>query len=137
MDTVAIESASQEGTKKCLDEWMRQFCLDAPEETLKDNPILRSPCVLIGDQLTAARVRAIKTDLSQDFNFVQRRQYLVQHPGWFHTILAVETSIHKQYYATYKPFGLMHGFDILKRKRLHSTSVKGMIFDFVFFDPRI
>ncbi|KAI0092039.1 hypothetical protein BDY19DRAFT_990787 [Irpex rosettiformis] len=126
LDTVAIESASQEGTRKCLDEWMRQLGLDGPEDTLKHEPILQKLLVVLGDQLTTVRLRSIKKDRSEDFNFIQRYDHIVEHPGWFHTQLSDETSIHKQYYTTHKPFGLQHGFELLKRKGLHATSVKGV-----------
>ncbi|KAI0088970.1 hypothetical protein BDY19DRAFT_993786 [Irpex rosettiformis] len=126
LDTVQIESASQEGTRKCLDEWMRQLGLDGEEVTQKDMDILKKLLVFIGDQLTTVRIRSIKKDRSEDFNFVQRCEHFVETPGWFHTQLNEELSIHKQYYSTHKPFGLQHGIEILKRKGLHTTSVKGV-----------
>ena len=67
-----------------------------------------------------------KKDREEDFNPEQRLEHFFEVFGWFHTQLAEETSIHKQYYSTHKPFGLPHAFEILKRKGLHSTSVKGM-----------
>lgn len=126
LDTVAIESASQEGTRKCLDEWMRQLGLDGPEEVMRDDETLKKLLVWIGDQLTTVRIRSVKKDREEDFNPEQRLECFFEVFGWFHAQLAEETSIHKQYYAAHKPYGLQHGFEILKRKGLHSTSVKGM-----------
>jgi hypothetical protein len=45
--------------------------------------------------------------------------------GWFHLQIAMEHSIHAQYYGTQQGFGLIHAFDLLKRKGLHSPSVQG------------
>ncbi len=125
LDTVQIESASQEGTRKCLDEWMRQLGLDRPEAELRDHPTFQHLLVWIGDQLTTVRIRSVKKDRSEDYNFVQRLEQFFEVFGWFHAQLAEETSFHKQYYANHTPFGLRHGLDILKRKGLHTTSVKG------------
>ncbi len=125
MDTVQIESASQEGTRKCLDEWLRQLGLEGPEATLKDEPTFRHLLVWIGDQLTTVRIRSVKKDRGEDFNFLQRIEQFFEIFGWFHAQLAEETSIHKQYYSTHKVFGLQHGIEILQRKGLHTTSVKG------------
>ncbi|KAI0695834.1 hypothetical protein BC835DRAFT_1345302 [Cytidiella melzeri] len=125
LDTVHIESASQEGTRQCIDEWMKQLKLDGPEETLRNHPVFQHLLVWIGDQLTTVRVRSIKKDRSEDFNFVQRFDQLVEIFGWFHAQLAEEHSFHKQYYKSMDLFGLRHGFELLRRKGLHSPSVKG------------
>jgi hypothetical protein len=39
--------------------------------------------------------------------------------------MAVKHSIHSQYYGTQQGFGLVHAFDLLKRKGLHSPSIQG------------
>ncbi|KAI0699730.1 hypothetical protein BC835DRAFT_1304423 [Cytidiella melzeri] len=126
LNTVHIESVSQEGTRQCIDEWMKQLKLDGPEETLRNHPVFQHLLVWIGDQLTTVRVRSIKKDRSEDFNFIQRFDQLVEIFGWFHAQLAEEHSFHKQYYKSMDLFGLRHGFELLKRKGLHSPSVKAL-----------
>lgn len=39
--------------------------------------------------------------------------------------MAIEHSIHAQYYGTQQGFRLVHAFDLLKRKGLHSPSIQG------------
>ncbi|KAI0693992.1 hypothetical protein BC835DRAFT_1488319, partial [Cytidiella melzeri] len=122
-DTVHIESASQAGTRQCMDEWLRQLCLDGPNA--QDLPTYKYLLVWAGDQLTTVRIRSIKKDRSKDFNFFQRFRKFVEIFGWFHAQLAVETSIHRQYFKLMNLFGLKHAFDNLKRKGLHTTSIQG------------
>ncbi|KAI0694460.1 hypothetical protein BC835DRAFT_1306326 [Cytidiella melzeri] len=128
LDTVHLESASQEGTRKCMDEWMRQLKFDSPLKTLRNHPTFKHLLVWIGDQLTTVHIRSIKKDRSEDDNFLDRFEQFVKIFGWFHTQLAEETSFHKQYYKDMPLFGLQHGFEILQRKGLHTTSVKGKSF---------
>ncbi|KAF8240041.1 hypothetical protein L208DRAFT_1374469 [Tricholoma matsutake] len=45
--------------------------------------------------------------------------------GWFHVQIAFEHSLHSQYYGTQLGFGLVHAFDLLKHKGLHSPTVEG------------
>ncbi|KAI0681658.1 hypothetical protein BC835DRAFT_1425363 [Cytidiella melzeri] len=127
LDTVHLESASQEGTRKCMDEWMRQLNV-SPLKTLQNHPTFKHLLVWIGDQLTTIRVRSIKKDRSEDDNFLDRFEQFVEIFGWFHTQLAEKTLFHKQYYKDMSLFGLQHGFEILQRKGLHTTSVKGTSF---------
>jgi hypothetical protein len=125
LDTAHIESASQEGTKKCLDEWMKQLKLDGSPSTTRDHPTLKNLLVWIGDQLTTIRIRSVKKDRNEDFNFLERFDNIFEIFGWFHAQLAFETSLHREYYSTMEPFGLQHAFQILQRKGLHSATVKG------------
>ncbi|KAI0683598.1 hypothetical protein BC835DRAFT_1470344, partial [Cytidiella melzeri] len=122
LDTVHIKSASQEGTRQCMDKWLRQLRLDGPNA--QDLPMYKYLLVWAGDQLTTVCIRSIKKDRSKDFNFLQCFRQFVKIFGWFHAQLAVETSIHRQYFKLMNLFGLKHGFNNLKRKGLHTTSIQ-------------
>ncbi|KAI0339474.1 hypothetical protein BDW22DRAFT_1456337 [Trametopsis cervina] len=124
LDTIHVESASQEGTRKCLDNFLAQCNLSGPQ--IKEEPAQRRLLVWMGDQLTVVRIRSIKKDRSEDFNFVQRFDRILEVFGWFHCQLAEDTSFHKQYYKTATIFGLEHAFNVLGRKGLTSPSVQGL-----------
>ncbi|KAI0686262.1 hypothetical protein BC835DRAFT_1288480 [Cytidiella melzeri] len=106
-----------------MDEWLRQLRLDGPDA--QNHHAFKHVLVWAGDQLTTVRICSIKKERSEDFNFLQHFDQAVEVFGWFHAQLAVETSIHRQYFKTMNLFGLKHGFDNLKRKGLHTTSIQG------------
>jgi hypothetical protein len=45
--------------------------------------------------------------------------------GWFHLLMAVENSIHTQYYGNRSSMSLLHDFELLRWKGLSTTSIKG------------
>ncbi|KAI0283764.1 hypothetical protein BC826DRAFT_1127316 [Russula brevipes] len=81
--------------------------------------------VWAGDQLTVSRLRGLQSFRCEDHNSFVRLDFLVPIFGWFHVQMAMEHSLHSQYYGTQLGFGLVHAFDLLKCKGLHSPSVQG------------
>jgi hypothetical protein len=79
----------------------------------------------MGDQLTVCRIRILKKLRSQDLNWWERMEELVEMPGFFHAQIAQEHSIIKQHYGTSDGMGLKEAFDKLERKGLGSPSVQG------------
>ena len=123
LKTVHIEEASYEGNVRVLLEWWRQLgrgTLDGQREMGKSQTI-----VWAGDQLTVSRLCGLQTFHCEDHNGFDRLDFLVPIFGWFHAQMAIEHSIHSQYYGTQQGFGLVHVFDLLKRKGLHSPSIQG------------
>ena len=122
LNTVHIEEASYEGNDRVLKKWWRQLKVDAPKKKMmgEDNLI-----VWAGDQLTVSRIRGLHRFRAEDLNSYDRLAFLKEIPGWFHTQIALEHSLHSQYYGTQSGFGLVHAFDLLKRKGLHAPSVQG------------
>lgn len=123
LNTVHIEEASYEGNDRVLKEWWRQLKLDTPEKKKKmgeDNLI-----VWAGDQLTVSRIRGLHRFRAEDLNSYDRLAFLKEVPGWFHAQIAIEHSLHSQYYGTQPGFGLVHSFHLLNRKGLHAPSVQG------------
>jgi hypothetical protein len=123
LNTVHIEEASYEGNDRVLKEWWRQLEINTPEkkkEMGEDNLI-----VWAGDQLTVSRIRGLHRFRAEDLNSYDRLAFLKEIPGWFHAQIALEHSLHSQYYGTQPGFGLVHAFNLLKRKGLHAPSVQG------------
>lgn len=123
LNTVHIEEASYEGNDRVLKEWWRQLKVDAPEKkkTMGEDDLI----VWAGDQLTVSRIRGLHRFRAEDLNSYDRLAFLKEIPGWFHAQIALEHSLHSQYYGTQPGFGLVHAFDLLKRKGLHAPSVQG------------
>jgi hypothetical protein len=123
LKTAHIEEASYEGNDRVLAEWWRQLHRGTPAENRKMGKT--DSVVWAGDQLTVSRLRGLQSFRCEDHNSFDRLDFLVPVFGWFHLQIAVEHSIHSQYYGTRQGFGLVHAFDLLKRKGLHSPSVQG------------
>ena len=123
LNTVHIEEASYEGNDHVLEEWWRQLGFRS-EEKLQE---LGTKWVLVwvGDQLTVARLRGLQKFHCMDLNLFDRLSFMKTVFGWFHTQIALESSLHSQYYGSHGSFGLQHAFDLLKRKGLHAPSVQG------------
>jgi hypothetical protein len=123
LKTAHIEEVSYEGNARVLAEWWQQPGRDtlSGQKEMGERQII----VWAGDQLTVARLRGLQTFHCENHNAFDRLDFLVPIFGWFHAQMAVEHSIHTQYYGTQLGFGLVHAFDLLKRKGLHSPSVQG------------
>jgi hypothetical protein len=123
LDTVHMEEVSYEGNDCVLHEWWRQLGLDSPEKQkhMGEDAVLVWPC----DQLTVSRIRGLQRFRCQDLNSFDRLDFIKVIFGWFHAQIAVEHSILAQYYGTQLGFGLVHAFDLLKQKGLHSAAVQG------------
>jgi hypothetical protein len=124
LDTVHIEEASYEGNDRVLKEWFRQLDLDSPAEQKRIGE--ESLIVWAGDQLTVSRIRGLKKFRCEDLNSYERMEHIRETIGWFHAQIALEHSLHTQYYGTRAGLGLVHAFDLLNRKGLNSPTVQGV-----------
>ncbi|KAI0670268.1 hypothetical protein C8Q78DRAFT_1090586 [Trametes maxima] len=123
LDTVHIEEASYDGNSRVLCEWLRQLKLNTPEEQRRTGEERVLPWV--GDQLTASRLRGLQQFRRDDCNSFERLDWLVPTFGWFHLMFAFEQSLHTEYYGTRTSLGLLHAFEVLDRRGLHTTSTQG------------
>ena len=123
MHTAKIDEASHEGNQQWMDEWARQLGLDTDEEKEKtgQNRIV----VWSGDQLTASRLRGLKTFRSMDSIPYEQLSWMEPIFGWFHLQMAFATSLHKQYYGKKAGIGFARAFEMLGKKGLASAKVKG------------
>jgi hypothetical protein len=123
LNTVHIEEASYEGNDRVLKEWWCQLDINTPEKQKKmgEDDLI----VWAGDQLTVSHIRGLHRFHAEDLNSYDRLAFLKEIPGWFHAQIALEHSLHSQYYGTQPGFGLVHAFNLLKRKGLHAPSVQG------------
>jgi len=123
LKTAHIEETSYEGNERVLVKWWHQL----ERGTLSDQKEMgeNQTVVWVGDQLTVARLRGLQNSRCEDHNSFDRLDFLVPVFGWFHAQMAIEHSIHAQYYGTQQGFGLIHAFDLLKRKGLNSPSIQG------------
>lgn len=117
LDLLHIDEVSYEGNDHVLEEWFRQLKLDAKGDQL---------VVWAGDQLTVSRIHRLKKFRCMDLNSHDRLEFLKPVFGWFHAQMAIEHSIHSQYWGTRAGHGLVHAFELLNRKGLTSPSIQGI-----------
>ncbi|KAH9949025.1 hypothetical protein B0H21DRAFT_804739, partial [Amylocystis lapponica] len=118
LNTVHIEEASYEGNDRVFQEWWRQLKLDSREEQKKTG--LERTIIWAGDQLTVSRIRGLQKFRCEDRNSFERLAHLVKQFGWFHAQIALEHSLHSQFYLSRAGCGLVQAFELLNRKGLHS-----------------
>lgn len=122
--TVHLEEASYNGNSLLLEEWFRQVGLGSNKEKKKTG--LTRVVPFIGDQLTLSRLHGLYQYRCEDINSYERADYqLLPGPGLLHQDMTIGSSIFTQYQGTSGGHGLRQAFDILNRKDLSSTSVKG------------
>ena len=117
LDLLHIEEALYEGNEKVLGEWFRMVNVD---------PTGQQVLAWVGDQLTVGCIRGLKKFRSMDLNAFDRFEFIIPVFRWFHAQIAMEHSLHSQYYGTRTGHGFVHAFELLNRKGLHSPSVQGM-----------
>jgi hypothetical protein len=117
LDLLHIDEVSYEGNDRVLEEWFRQLRLDPKGDQL---------VVWVGDQLTVSRIRGLKKFRCVDLNSHDRLEFLKPIFGWFHAQMAIEHSLHTQYWGTRAGHGLVHAFELLNRKGLTSPSIQGV-----------
>ncbi len=118
-----MEEASYDGNDRVMHEWLRQLKLDTLDEQKRTGSERIIPWV--GDQLTASRLRGLLHFRRDDHNSFERMDWLIPIFGLFHCMFAFEQSLHAQYYGTRHGLGLVHAFEVLGRKGLHTTSTQG------------
>ena len=116
LDLLHIDEVSYEGNDRVLEEWFRQLKLDP-----KGNHLT----VWVGDQLTVSRIRGLKRFRCMDLNSYDRLEFLKPVFGWFHAQMAIEHSLHSQYWGMCAGHGLVHAFELLNRKGLSAPSIQG------------
>lgn len=116
LDLLHIEEALYEGNDRVLEEWFRQVKLDTTGQQL---------LIWIGDQLTVSGIHGLKKFHCMDLNSDDRLEFLKVVFGWFHAQVAMEHSLHSQFWGTRLGHGLVHAFELLNQKGLHSPSVQG------------
>ncbi|KAJ6477200.1 hypothetical protein C8R47DRAFT_1178829 [Mycena vitilis] len=124
LHTVPFEEASYDGTLRCMLEWFRQLKLDSEDE--QKRTALDRVIAWLGDQLTVERLRGLWKYRHEDYNSFDRMDWMIPVFGWFHLVMALANSLHKQYLSNSANIGgLRQAFDILKRKGLISQATKG------------
>lgn len=117
LDLLHIDEVSYDGNDRVLEEWFRQLRLDGKGDQL---------VIWAGDQLTVSRIRGLKRFRCMDLNAHDRLEFLKPIFGWFHAQMAIEHSLHSQYWGTRAGHGLVHAFELLNRKGLTSPSIQGI-----------
>ena len=123
LGTVNIPEASYEDNSRLIDEWLGQLHLNSPE--MKERLGINMLLVWCSDQLTVNRLRNLIWFRSQDLNSFDQLDWLILSFGWLHFMMAHASGLHKQYLGTSRGRGLSHAFDLLNKKGLGVTSVKG------------
>src|SRR6266481_4272642 len=96
LNAVHIEEASYEGNDRVLKEWWRQLEVNTPEKQKKmgEDDLI----VWAGDQLTVSHIRGLHRFRAEDLNSYDCLAFVKELPGWFHAQIALEHSLHSQYY---------------------------------------
>ncbi|KAJ7055499.1 hypothetical protein C8F01DRAFT_1258377 [Mycena amicta] len=124
LPTSQLEEASYEGTSNVMEDIFKQLELNTKPEQEKTATERIIPW--IGDQLTIERLRGMWKFRHEDHNSFDRLNYMIPVFGWFHLVMALANSLHKQYLCTSGVTGsLRQAFDLLKRKGLITASTKG------------
>ncbi|KAJ7080894.1 hypothetical protein B0H15DRAFT_786779 [Mycena belliarum] len=122
--TVPYEEASYDGTDRVIFEWLRQLHLDTEDE--QKRTATERLIAWLGDQLTVERLRRLWKYRHEDYNSFDRMDWMIPVFGWFHLVMALANSLHKQYLSTSANIGgLRQAFDVFNRKGLISQATKG------------
>ncbi|KAF7291218.1 hypothetical protein MIND_01265300 [Mycena indigotica] len=124
LHTAEIDESTYEGTLKVIDSAFQQLNINSPDEQQRTG--LERFIAWIGDQLTVERLRGLWKYRHEDHNSYDRLDYMVPIFGWFHLLMALANSLHKQFLCNSATTGsLRHAFDLLRRKNLITASTKG------------
>jgi hypothetical protein len=91
LDLLHIEETSYEGNDRVLQEWFRLLNVD---------PTGQQPLIWVSDQLTIGQIRGLKKFRCMDNSSWDHLEFLKPVFGWFHAQIAMEHSLHSQYYGT-------------------------------------
>lgn len=121
--TVHVDESTYEGTDALLTEFMRQLKLDTAggRKTIGMGSVIP----WFGDQLTVERLRGLANYRSEDLNGFDRMDWILPIFGWFHLLMALANSLHKQHFGTLSGRGLRQAFSNLQRKGLQTIQIKG------------
>ncbi|KAG8729896.1 hypothetical protein FRC10_003318, partial [Ceratobasidium sp. 414] len=86
LGTVPIDESSIGGNLQVINEITRQTDLDSDADKKSLGMGVRTIPV-VGDQMTASRLRTLRTLRSRDPNGFERLSWIVVVPGWFHILL--------------------------------------------------
>ncbi|KAH9923719.1 uncharacterized protein BXZ73DRAFT_91408 [Epithele typhae] len=126
LETVEQDESTYAGTTRLFEkEWLVQ--LGISEDDDKRTKSVKRIIAWIGDQLTVERMRILARIRHGDVNSFERMDWLEPHFGWFHALMTVATSLHKQYLGTSAGVGLRKCFELLARKGLMKADTKGHI----------
>ncbi|KAH9918160.1 uncharacterized protein B0H18DRAFT_883006 [Fomitopsis serialis] len=127
LGSVPIPQATYEDNDRIIFEFLKQLGFDTPDELKKMS--LERVIYWIGDQLTVDRIRGMQRFCCQEYNSLDRLDFIVAVFGWLHAMMAYAKNIHKQYLGTNAGLGLKHAFTQLRRKGLDKVSTKGPFHD--------
>jgi len=81
---------------------------------------------VVGDQLTVDRLCGMAKYRHEDINGFERLDWVLPVFRWFHLVMQVANSLHRQYLGTSAGIGLQRAFDLLNHKGLQSVQMKGL-----------
>ena len=123
METNQINQSMYDGNEQVMNELFCQLRLDMDEEKMMTSQ--SQIIVWSGDQLTTSRLRGLKSFHSMDHTPYKQLGWMEPIFGWFHLQMAFAMSLHKQYYGVKAGVGFARAFELLGKKGLASTKVKG------------
>lgn len=123
LGTVKIDESSYEGVDMLIKEFLNQLSLYTRDELVKTG--LERVIPWIGDQLSSERLTGLINYRGEDRNGFDRLDWILAIFGWFHFLMTLATSIHKQHFGTTAGRGLRYAFGLLKRTGLQMPHIKG------------
>ncbi|KAI1784039.1 hypothetical protein LXA43DRAFT_898167 [Ganoderma leucocontextum] len=127
LGTLSTPEATYEDNDKVISELLDQLGCRSLSEFRQMS--LERILFLIGDQLTVERIRGLQYLLCQEWNSLERLDFVVPVFGWLHFAMAFAKSLHKQYFGTNAGMGLKHAFTLLDRKGLDKRVTQGPFHD--------
>ncbi|KDQ20158.1 hypothetical protein BOTBODRAFT_170165 [Botryobasidium botryosum FD-172 SS1] len=125
LGTMPIEEASYSGNEQVVDAVLGQLGLNkgAAKEKLG---LGETAIPWGGDQLTDSRLKILKWLHGDDINGFERKDWLLNVFGWFHTLMILAKSVYENHRGSPKDFGLARDINLLGIKGLAATKEKPM-----------
>lgn len=127
LGSVPIPEATYKDNDKIITEFLTQLGFTSKDKlkTMSHEQII----YWIGDQLTVDHIRGMQHFCCQEYNSLERLDFIVALFGWLHLMMAYAKNLHKEYLGTNAGHGLKHAFTQLKCKGLDKVSTKGPFHD--------
>ncbi|KDQ16269.1 hypothetical protein BOTBODRAFT_622811 [Botryobasidium botryosum FD-172 SS1] len=125
LGTVPIEEATYSGNLQVVDNILGQLGFK-DQATMEKLGLGEKTIPWGGDQLTDSRLKILKWLRAGDVNGFERKDWMVNFFGWFHTVMILANAIYDNHRGTPKDFGFARDIGLLGIKGLASTKEKPM-----------
>lgn len=123
--TMPIEEATYSGNLQVVDNILSQTKLNT--SSMKEKLALGEMAIPWGgDQLTDSRLKLLKWFRTGDINGFERKDWLLNFFGWFHTLMVLAKAVYDNHRGSSRDFGFARDIGLLGIKGLAATKDKPM-----------